>query len=86
MVSVKMSKRDSTTFSETKVARSSFITAKALERGLDLEKEVLRLWHQVQVLSKRNHKAVFCIGELLEESVRGEKEKVMGVVVAKSVD
>jgi len=76
-LSVNMAKRGSTSFSATKVAKSGLITAKALERVLELEKEVSRLWHHVSVLSKRNHKLELRLGEVLVEGDRrGRKEEV----------
>jgi len=50
-----MVKRDSTTFSATKVAKAGLAASAALEKILKLEKEVSRLRHHVSVLSKRNH-------------------------------
>jgi len=50
-----MAKQGSTSFSATKVAKSGLITAKTLERVLELEKEVSGLRHYVSVLSKRNY-------------------------------
>jgi len=50
-----MVKRGSTTFSATKVAKAGLAASAALERILNLEKEVSRLRHHVSVLSKRNH-------------------------------
>jgi len=50
-----MVKRGPTTFSATKVAKAGLAATAALERILNLEKEVSRLRHHVSVLSKRNH-------------------------------
>ena len=50
-----MVKRGPTTFSATKVAKAGLAASAALERILNLEKEVSRLRHHVSVLSKRNH-------------------------------
>jgi len=74
-----MAKRGSTSFSATKVAKSGLITAKALERVLELEKEVSRLRHHVSVLSKRNHKLELRLGEVLEVGVREEKKEEVAV-------
>jgi len=51
-----MVKRGSTTFSATKVAKAGLVASAALQKILDLEKEVSKLQHHVSVLSKRNHK------------------------------
>jgi len=74
-----MAKRGSTSFSATKVAKSGLITVKALERVLELEKEVSRLRHHVSVLSKRNHKLELQLGEVLEERVREERKEEVAV-------
>ena len=74
-----MAKRGSTSFSATKVAKSGLITAKALERVLELEKEVSRLRHHVSVLSKRNHKLELRLGEVLEGRVREEEKEEVAV-------
>jgi len=50
-----MVKRDSTTFSVTKVAKAGLTATAALKKILDLEKDVSKLRHHVSVLSKRNH-------------------------------
>jgi len=50
-----MVKRGSTTFSATKVAKAGLVASAALERILELEKEVGKLRHHVSVLSKRIH-------------------------------
>ena len=50
-----MAKRGGTSFSATKVAKARLAAWAALQRILDLEKEVSRLRHHVSVLSKRNH-------------------------------
>jgi len=68
-----MAKRGSTSFSAAKVAKSGLITARALERVLELEKEVSRLRHHVSVLSKRNHKLELRLGEVLVEGDRRER-------------
>jgi len=74
-----MAKRGSTSFSATKVAKSGLITAKALKRVLELEKEVLRLRHHVSVLSKRNHKLELRLGEVLVEGDRRERREEVAV-------
>jgi len=76
-----MAKRGSTSFSATKVAKSGLITAKALERVLELEKEVSRLRHHVSVLSKRNHKLELRLGEILEGREREERKEEVAVPV-----
>jgi len=50
-----MVKRGSTTFSATKVAKAGLTASAALQKILDLEKDVSKLRHHVSVLSKRNH-------------------------------
>jgi len=50
-----MVKRGSTTFSATKVAKAGLVASAALQKIMDLEKEVSKLRHHVSVLSKRNH-------------------------------
>jgi len=50
-----MVKRGPTTFSATRVAKAGLAASAALEKILNLEKEVSRLRHHVSVLSKRNH-------------------------------
>jgi len=50
-----MVKRGSTTFSATKVAKAGLTATAALQKILDLEKDVSKLRHHVSVLSKRNH-------------------------------
>ena len=51
-----MVKQGSTTFSATKVAKAGLVASSALQKMMDLEKEVLRLWHHSSVLLKRNHR------------------------------
>jgi len=74
-----MVKRGSTTFSATKVAKAGLAASAALERILNLEKEVSRLRHHVSVLSKRNHamsKELLKIGDDCSEvasPVRGQE-------------
>ena len=50
-----MVKRESTTFSATKVAKAGLVALAVLQKIMDLEKEVSKLRHHVSVLSKRNH-------------------------------
>ena len=50
-----MVKRGPTTFSATKVAKAGLVASAALQKIMDLEKEVSKLQHHVSVLSKRNH-------------------------------
>jgi len=69
-----MAKRGSTSFSATKVAKAGLITAKALERVLELEKEVSRLRHHVSVLSKRSHRLELRLGEVLERGAERKEE------------
>ena len=52
---------------------------KTLERVLVLEKEVLRLWHHVSVLSKRNHMLGLRIGGVLGGKEREEEKEEMAV-------
>jgi len=74
-----MAKRGSTSFSVTKVAKSGLITAKALERVLEWEKEVSRLRYHVAVLSKRNQKRELWLGEVLVEGDRRERKDEVAV-------
>jgi len=74
-----MAKRGSTSFSATKVAKSSLITAKALGRVLELEKEVSRRQHHVTVLSKRNHKLELRLGGVLEGREGVERREEVAV-------
>jgi len=64
-----MVKRGSTTFSVTKVAKAGLTATAALQKILDLEKDVSKLCHHVSVLSNRNH-------GLQKEVDRLKKEKV----------
>ena len=50
-----MAKQGSTTFSATKVAKAGLVASAALQKIMDLEKEVSKLRYHVSVLSKRNH-------------------------------
>jgi len=74
-----MAKRASALFSATKVARSGLITAKALERVVELETEVLRLQHHISVLLKGNHKLELRLGEELVGRNRGERNEEVAV-------
>ena len=66
-----MVKRGSTTFSATKVAKAGLVASAALQKIMDLEKEVSKLRHHVSVLSKRNH--------MLQKEAEGkEKEGEVG--------
>jgi len=64
-----MVKRGSITFSATKVAKAGLTATAALQKILDLEKDVSKLRHHVSVLSKRNH-------GLQKEVERLKKEEV----------
>jgi len=50
-----VTKRGSTTFSATKVAKADLVASAGLQKIMDLEKEVSKLRHHISVLSKRNH-------------------------------
>jgi len=50
-----MVKRGSTRFSATKVTKAGLVASAALQKIMDLEQELSRLWHHVSVLSKRNY-------------------------------
>jgi len=67
-----MVKRGSTTFSATKVAKAGLVASAALQKIMDLEKEVSRLRHHVSVLSKRNHM-------LQKEVEKGKREVEVAV-------
>jgi len=62
-----MIKRGPTTFSVTKVAKAGLVASAALQKILDLEKEVSKLRHHVSALSKRNH--------LLQKEADGRKKE-----------
>jgi len=62
-----MVKRSSTTFSATKVAKVGLVASPALQKIMDLEKEVSKFRHHVSVLSKRNH--------VLKKEVEGRKKE-----------
>jgi len=63
-----MLKRGSTTFSATKVVKVGLIASAALQKMMDLEKEVSKLWHYVSILLERNH--------VLQKEVEKGKEEV----------
>jgi len=69
-----MVKRGSTTFSATKVAKAGLTASAALQRILDLEKDVSRLRHHVSVLSKRNHGLQKEVDRLKKEEVAVSSE------------
>jgi len=64
-----MVKRGSTTFSATKVAKAGLTASAALQKILDLEKDVSKLRHDVSVLSKRNHGLQKEVDRLKKEEV-----------------
>ena len=64
-----MVKRGSTTFSATKVAKGGLTATAALQKILDLEKDVSKLRHHVSVLSKRNHGLQKEVDRLKKEEV-----------------
>jgi len=64
-----MVKRGSTTFSATKVAKAGLTASAALQKILDLEKDVSKLRHHVSVLSKRNHGLQKEVDRLKKEEV-----------------
>jgi len=68
-----MVKRGSTTFSATQVAKRGLVASAALQKIMDLEKEVSKLQRHVSVLSKRNH--------MLQKEAEG-KEKEVEVAVS----
>ena len=77
-----MAKRGVTSFSATKVAKAGLAASAALQRILNLEKEVSRLRHNVSVLSKWNHG----LGKEVERLKGGdESEEEMEVEVASPV-
>jgi len=64
-----MVKRGTTTFSATKVAKACLTATAALQKILDLEKDVSKLRHHVSVLSKRNHGLQKEVDRLKKEEV-----------------
>jgi len=54
-------------FSATKVAKAGLVASAALQKIMDLEKEVSKLRHHLSVLSKRNH--------LLQKEADGRKKE-----------
>jgi len=69
-----MVKRGSTTFSATKVAKAGLTASAALQKILDLEKDVSKLRHHVSVLSKRNHGLQKEVDRLKKEEVAVDSE------------
>jgi len=69
-----MVKRGSTTFSATKVAKAGLMATAALQKILDLEKDVSKLRHHVSVLSKRNHGLQKEVDRLKKEEVADASE------------
>jgi len=69
-----MVKRGSTTFSATKVAKAGLTATAALQKILDLEKDVSKLRHHVSVLSKRNHGLQKEVDRLKKEEVAVSSE------------
>jgi len=64
-----MVKRGPTTFSATKVAKAGLVASAALQKIMDLEKDVSKLRHHVSVLSKRNHGLQKEVDRLKKEEV-----------------
>jgi len=71
-----MVKRGSTTFSATKVAKAGLTATAALQKILDLEKDVSKLRHHVSVLSKRNHGLQKEVERLKKEEVADSSEVI----------
>jgi len=69
-----MVKRGSTTFSATKVAKAGLTATAALQKILDLEKDVSKLRHHVSVLSKSNHGLQKEVDRLKKEEVAVSSE------------
>jgi len=69
-----MVKRGSTTFSATKAAKAGLTATAALQKILDLEKDVSKLRHHVSVLSKRNHGLQKEVDRLKKEEVAVDSE------------
>ena len=69
-----MVKRGSITFSATKVAKAGLTASAALQKILDLEKDVSKLRHHVSVLSKRNHGLQKEVDRLKKEEVAVSSE------------
>jgi len=69
-----MVKRGTTTFSATKVAKAGLTASAALQKILDLEKDVSKLRHHVSVLSKRNHGLQKEVDRLKKEEVAVDSE------------
>jgi len=69
-----MVKRGPTTFSATKVAKAGLVASAALQKIMDLEKDVSNLKYHVSVLSKRNHGLQKEVDRLKKEEVAVESE------------
>jgi len=69
-----MVKQGSTTFSATTVAKAGLTATAALQKILDLEKDVSKLRHHVSVLSKRNHGLQKEVDRLKKEEVAVSSE------------
>jgi len=69
-----MVKRGSATFSATKVAKAGLTATAALQKILDLEKDISKLRHHVSVLSKRNHGLQKEVDRLKKEVVAVDSE------------
>jgi len=69
-----MVKRGSTTFSATKVAKAGLTATAALQKIMDLEKDVSKVRHHVSVLSKRNHGLQKEVERLKKEEVEVSSE------------
>jgi len=69
-----MVKRGPTTFSATKVAKAGLVASAALQKIMDLEKDVSKLRHHVSVLSKRNHGLQQEVDRLKKEEVAVSSE------------
>ena len=74
-----MAKRGSTVSSSTTVAKKNMVMGDALERILELEKEVSRLRHHVSVLSRRNHALVSGSARVEEKEEVGKEEVAVEV-------
>jgi len=61
-------------FSATKVAKAGLTATAALQKILDLEKDVSKLRHHVSVLSKRNHGLQKEVDRLRKEEVAVDSE------------
>ena len=77
-----MVKRGSTTFSATKDAKAGLVALAALQKIMDLEKEVSKLRHHVSVLLKRNH----VLQKEVEERKKEEEEVSSEVAAPERVE